>query len=355
MAALNTSYMGLSLTSPIIVGASNLSKKVDNIKKAEEAGAGALVINSLFQEQIERESADLHDELLIGSERFPEALSYFPQLDYSDSREHMMWIEKARKEVSMPLIGSLNAVSVGSWIKYAKEFENAGCNALELNLFNLETAIHKLPSDIEYYQLEIIEAVVSEVKIPVAVKLGPWYTSISYFSNRAVKAGAKGLVFFNRFYQPIIDPCKEEFSLNLELSSPEDTRLPLRWIGLLSGELQIDIAASSGVYSAKEASMHLLAGAKAVQCVSTLFINGIEYIAEINKELSCWMDEKGYSSISDFNGKLSQSKVKDSQGFIRAQYASVLNEFKGREIDWMEDAGKMLDTDPKYRESNFND
>ncbi|MEN6357363.1 MAG: dihydroorotate dehydrogenase-like protein [Armatimonadota bacterium] len=324
MADIGTTYMGIKLSSPIIVGASTWSHKIDNIKKAEDAGAGALVIHSLFQEEIELEREELEEDLTAHSEEFAEALTYFPHMDHSGPREHVMWVEKARKEVELPLIGSINAISKGDWIQYAKLLEQAGCNALELNLYAIETDPNKNAGDVENQALDIVRSVKSEVSIPVAIKLSPFYTALANFTNRVVEAGADGLVLFNRFYQPFIDPEHERIVTNLDFSRSEDTRLPLRWIGILSDGLNVDLAASTGVKTAQDIARHLLAGAKAVQCVSTLYENGLSHITTMNSELSNWMGTHGYGGIEDFRGKLSHKNVGDPYAFERAQYIQLL-------------------------------
>ncbi|MCE5197351.1 MAG: dihydroorotate dehydrogenase-like protein [Armatimonadota bacterium] len=328
MADISTIYMGIRLTSPIIVGASTFSRKIDNIKRAEDSGAGALVIYSLFQEQIEIERNELEDELRANEEAFPEALTYFPQMEHAGPREHIMWVEKTRKEVKFPLIASLNAISLGDWIEYAKQLENAGCDALELNLYAVETDPTVSSEDIEERQLDVVEAIVATAAIPVAVKLSPFYTSLPNFVDSVIAAGAAGVVLFNRFYQPFIDPLKEELDIRLDLSRSEDTRLPLRWIAILSEWATADFAASTGVHTAFDVARHLLAGAKAVQCVSTLYNHGLDYIGEMNLELSRWMDGKGYKNTENFRGKMSQKNLRDPYAFERAQYVKALLEYK---------------------------
>ncbi|OFX14300.1 MAG: hypothetical protein A2Z18_03665, partial [Armatimonadetes bacterium RBG_16_58_9] len=299
MADLTTSFMGISLTSPLIVGASTFSTKVDNYKKAEDLGAGAMVVNSLFQEQIELEREELDEALDIGSEQFAESLTYFPRLEHSGSREHVMWVEKTRKEVAFPLIGSLNATSVGNWIDYAKQLETAGCNALELNLYAVESDPNRGAQQVEKQALEVVGAVKNAVGIPVAVKLSPWYTALANFVIRVVQAGADGIVLFNRFYQPTIDPDSEDLKIDLDLSRPQDTRLPLRWIAILSDTIGADMAASTGINSGEDVASQLLAGAKAVQAVCAFYRNGLDHIAVINSQLNDWMDAKGYARIED--------------------------------------------------------
>lgn len=324
MADISTSFVGIKLNSPVIVGACTLSRNIDNFKKAEDAGAGAMVVYSLFQEQIEHEALELDEELEYGSDVYAESLTYLPHMDSAGPREHIMWVEKSRKAVSFPIIGSLNATSLGNWTEYAKLLENAGCDALELNLYSIETDPNEMCCDIEEKSLEIISAVDSEVKIPVIVKLSPWYTSVANFASRAVSSGADGLVMFNRFYQPFIDTDTETLKIKLNPSNSEETRLPLRWIAILSEEINADIAASTGVHSGRDVARHLLAGAKAVECVSALYQNGLGHIRVMNRELSDWMDSKGYAKIDDFRGKLNHKKIEDPYAFERAQYVKFL-------------------------------
>lgn len=324
MANLTTSLMGITLSSPVIVGASSFSRRTDNIKKAQDAGAGALVIHSLFQEQIELEAQELKEALMIGSEHFPESLTYFPQLDSAGPREHIMWVEKAREEVSMPLIGSLNAVSKGEWVEYAKMLEGAGCNALELNLYSVETDINRTSAEIEQQKLDIVAEVKQSVSIPISVKLSPWLTSTANFVSRVVDAGADAVVLFNRFYQPTIDPDAESLKVALDLSRAEDLRLPLRWVAILSSNIEADLVASTGAHSGKDVVRQILAGAKAVQTVSALYKNGLDHVGAMNREISDWMDAKGYKSLDDFRGKLNQKHIPDLYGFERAQYIRIL-------------------------------
>lgn len=324
MADISTSFMGIGLRSPVLVGACTISNHVDNIKRAEDAGAGGLVIYSLFQEQVELEAWEVEDELLISSDHFAESLTYFPQLKHAGAREHIMWVERARKAVQMPLFGSLNAVSPGTWIEYAKQLEGAGVNGLELNLYSLETDTARSASEIEDRALSVIATVKASVSIPVAVKLSPWYTSIANFVSKVVQAGADGVVLFNRFYQPTIDPDSESLAIRLALSNPEETRLPLRWIAILSDEYDVDFVATTGVHSSRDVVRQILAGARATQSVSAIYRNGIEHITTMNSALADWMNEKGYANIDAFRGKLSQKNVADPYAFERSQYISLL-------------------------------
>lgn len=324
MADIATTYMGIRLSSPVIVGASTFSRRIDNVKKAEDAGAGALVIYSLFQEQIQLEARELETALNVGSESFAEALSYFPHLEHAGPREHIMWTEKTRKEVRFPLIGSINATSKGDWVDYARQLESAGCDAIELNLYAVQTDPQATCADIEEQSLEVVASVAGSVQVPVAVKLSPFYTALANFAGRVSKAGADGLVLFNRFYQPQIDPDRESLVTKIDLSVPEETRLPLRWIAILSSELDTDLAAGTGIHTGKDVVKHILAGARAVQTVSALYKNGLDHIAMMNREVSEWMDSKGYKSMDDFRGKLNQKNVSDPYAFERAQYIKLL-------------------------------
>ncbi len=324
MADIRTSFVGIDVNSPIIVGACTLSNNIDNIKRAQDAGAGGLVIYSLFQEQIELEAMEVEEELRVSSNHFAESLTYFPQLEHAGSREHIVWVENARKAVSFPLFGSLNATSMGKWLEYAKQLEDAGCNGLELNLYSLETDPSKSAAEIEQQSLDVVAEVKSSVSIPVAVKLSPWYTSVANFAARLQETGIDGLVLFNRFYQPTINPDTEELEIRLALSEPEETRLPLRWIAILSDVLDVELAASTGVHTGADVIRQLLAGAQVTQVVSTIYRNGIDHITTMNSALAEWMDDKGYETIEDFRGALSQRNVADPYAFERAQYVTLL-------------------------------
>jgi len=325
MLDLSTSFMGVAMSSPVVVGASPISRKIDSVRRAEEAGAGGLVVYSLFQEQIEHEREELEEALMIGSDHFAESLTYFPHLDHAGPREHIMWVEKTRAAVSFPLFGSLNAVSMGDWITYAKDLENAGVNGLELNIYAVETRPGHSGEEIESRALDVVSAVKASVGIPVALKIGPWYTSVANFASKAVQAGIDGLVLFNRFYQPFVDVRTQSLSTVLDLSRPEDTRLPLRWVAILSSALEVDLAAATGVHSGLDVVRHLLAGARAAQTVSSLLKNGIAHITAINKEISDWMVATGYSKVEDFRGKVSKKKLADPWAFERAQYVKLVS------------------------------
>jgi len=324
MADLATKYMGIDLKSPFVVGACSLSKHVDSIKKAEELGAGALVMKSLFEEQIQLEQAELEEALQVGAGAFPEALSHLPAIEHAGPKEHLYWVEQARKAVEMPLIASLNAVQPGSWVDWAKQLEEAGANGLELNLFSLGAQPDQSAADIEKRMLEIVQAVLDRVSIPVSAKLSPSFTSLAHFAQQLDQRGVKALVLFNRFFQPDINAAQASLIQRPKLSRPEDALLPLRWIGLLSGRVKADLIANSGIHDADAAVKMLLAGAQAVQVVSALYIQKLDYLKRFNDGLARWMDEHDHASIEAFRGKLSQGKLADPAAYERAQYIKLL-------------------------------
>ncbi|MCJ7513258.1 MAG: dihydroorotate dehydrogenase-like protein [Anaerolineales bacterium] len=324
MVDLKTTFMGIPLRSPIVVGASSVSAMVDRIAMAEQAGAGALVIRSLFEEQIQLDALRLQDDLSVGAESYSEALSYFPNLKHGDAAEHLMWVEKARKAVKMPLFASLNAVSPGAWSKYAAQLEATGIDGLELNVYAVEANPDKTPQAIELELYETVASVTSQVKVPVAVKLSPYYTSTSHIAHGLAQRGVQALVLFNRFLQPDIDPTSESLTNEMTLSEPAEIKLPLRWVALLHGRIQADLALSTGIHTGTDAAKALLAGATVVQTASALIKHGVPYLSTMLRQLEGWMEEKGYKTPDDFRGKLSQKKAPDPFIFERAQYVKLL-------------------------------
>ena len=324
MADLSTTYMGIKLASPIVVGACSLSSHVDRIKRLEELGAGALVIKSLFEEQIELERAELSDALEVGSGYYQEANSYFPEVEHGGPEQHCFWVQKARKSVKMPLIASLNAASMGSWVDWAVRLEETGVDGLELNVFTLGTDMSVSGADIEARLYEVVESVKSKVKIPVSVKLSPYFTSPSYVAKQLDQRGVDALVLFNRFFQPDIDVAWEKVSGRLRLSTPAEQATSLRWIGLLAGRLSNDLIASKGIHDGKTVAKMLLAGANAVQVVSALYVHGLDHLKVMNENLAAWMDEKGYATIDDFKGKLGRKNLDEPGVYERAQYIKLL-------------------------------
>ncbi len=325
MANLKTSYMGIALENPVVVAASALSCRVDNILRAEEAGAGALVIRSLFEEQIRHEIGELDTALAQGAESYAEALSYFPAINHGEAKEHLFWVERARAVTQMPLIGSLNAVSPGSWVKYARQLADTGVNGLELNYYSVEADLERDGATAEARLLEVVEAVRGEVTLPVAVKLSPFYTSVGNIIRKLEDRGVCAVVMFNRFLQPEIDPEKEAVLHEMTYSTSAEIRVPLRWIGLLYGRLGVDMAANTGVMDSRDVVKALLAGATVVQVASTLFRNGIGHLASLVGGLKDWMGDHGYANVEDFRGKLSQQAFEGNPVmYERAQYLDFL-------------------------------
>jgi len=322
---LKTNYMGIELENPLVVAASSISSMVDRIEMAQRAGAGALIIRSLFEEQIQLDALHLDEELAVGSERFAESLSYFPDLKHGGSSEHLKWIEKSREAVSMPLIASLNAATPGAWSKYARQLQDTGVNGLELNVYAVPTDPKKSALQIEQELYEIVEAVVSEVEIPVAVKLSPFYTSLPNVTSELAKRKVSALVLFNRFLQPDIDPLSEDLHSEMVLSSPSEIKLPLRWIALLYGRTACDLILNTGAHSGLDMAKALLAGATAIQSASALLKHGIPYISTMLRDLENWMRERGYESLDDFRGKLSQKESDDPFSLERAHYIKLLS------------------------------
>jgi dihydroorotate dehydrogenase (fumarate) len=324
MDSLKTTYMGLELANPVVVGACSLSKSVDSIKKIEEAGAGALVIKSLFEEQVQLERASFEADRTEHDHQFPTAVTMFPEVEHAGPKEFLYWVEKTRKEVSLPLIASLNAVGEQTWVDYAKQLAETGVNGLELNFYSQPLDFKISGADIEKAELDIFKKVRAAVDIPIAVKLHAQYTSLFHTVNAFDRAGANAVVLFNRFFQPDINIETEEEVHKLRLTHGGGGGTTLRWTGLLSGGLNADIAASTGIESGEDAIKMILAGANAVQVVSALYRNGVSHIQTILSDMSAWMEGKGYKTISDFRGKLSKERSDNPWALERAQYVKGL-------------------------------
>jgi dihydroorotate dehydrogenase (fumarate) len=325
MADLSTTYMGIPLKNPVIVAASSISNYVDKVKKAEETGAGALVIRSLFEEQIHHDEMTMTDFLERAANISPEIQSsFYPPVEHGGPREHLMWVEKTRRAVKMPIFASLNAVSPGAWTSYAKQLEETGIAGLEINYYIVATDPDVPGSDLEKALLDIVSAVVSEVTIPVSVKLSPYYTSTPHVVRELEKRGAKAVVMFNRFLQPDIDVDEEAITNEMVYSTPMEMKVPLRWVALLYGRTGMDLALNTGVHSGRDVAKALLAGASVVQVASACLQNGLPYISTMLMELQGWMEEKGHESLDEFRGKVSQQNVPNAFGFERAQYMQLL-------------------------------
>lgn len=327
---ITTTYLGMNLKSPIVCSAGPLVEKISNIREMEDAGAAAVVLYSMFEEQIENEELELYHHTSDYDESFAEATSYFTEpFQYKlGPDEYLEHIRKAKAAVDIPIIASLNGKSIGGWTSYAKKMEQAGADALELNIYLLPTDIHKSGNDVEKTYIEIVKAVKSNAKIPVAVKMHPFFSSTSWMANELSKAGADGLVLFNRFYQPDIDLENLEVVPNVILSTPMSMRLPLRWIAMLYGRINADLAATSGVYSAEDVIKMMMAGAKVTEMLSALLKFGIGHIADVTTNLKNWMEEKEYESIEQMRGSMSYMNVEDPSKFERANYMKVLSSYK---------------------------
>jgi len=320
MADLKTTYMGIELANPVVVGACSLSKNVDSIRKLEDAGAGALVIKSLFEEQIQIERRNLDDELGQHDDMFAEAVSLFPAVEHGGPKEFIFWLKEARKAVKMPLIASLNAVETDTWVEWAKQLADTGVDGLELNFYSPPLDIAATAADIEEAELEVLSSVVEAVKLPVSVKLHPHYTSLMNVASRFTDAGAKALVLFNRLFEPDIDVEAEAQRIAPGLSRPGDTLAAVRWIALLAGRVETGLVGSGGIGSGRDAAKMILAGASAVQVVSTLYRHGMDGLGGIIGELGAWMDERGHADIASFRGKLAQERLSDPWHYTRGQY-----------------------------------
>lgn len=331
MIDLSTTYLGLNLKNPLVASASPLSKKIDKARKLEEAGISAIVMYSLFEEQIIHESLELDHYLSRGTESFAEALTYLPDGGlYSISPErYLSQVAGLKKALKIPVIGSLNGVSKGGWTKYARSIEEAGADALELNMYYLATDPELSATDIENSQVDLVAEVKSAISIPLAVKISPFLTSVSHFTKRIVEAGADGLVLFNRFYQPDFDLEELEIVHSLDLSTSADLRLPLRWISILYGKLNADLALTSGVHTARDVLKAMMAGAQVAMIASELLWDGsAERVKEILDQTALWMEEHEYTSIKQMQGSMSQGSVSNPAAFERANYMKVLNSFR---------------------------
>ena len=327
---LTTKYMGLNLKNPIVPSASPLSRKVDSVKKLEDAGASAVVVYSLFEEQIKHEAGEFDHYMSYGTESFAEALNYFPApAEYNlGPDEYLTHISALKKSVEIPVIGSLNGISKGGWMKYAKLIEDAGADALELNVYYIPVNVKDDGVKIEEIYLRDLKAIKNTLKIPVAMKLSPYFSSMGNMARKLDEAGADGLVLFNRFYQPDIDLDKLEVVPDLELSTSYDLRLPLRWISAIYGNVKASLAATSGIHTHKDVLKALMVGSDVTMICSELLANGIERITGILKDLEKWMEEKEYDSVEMMKGSMSQRSVVDPSAFERANYMKALNSYK---------------------------
>lgn len=327
---LSTKYMGLKLKNPVVASASPLSQSVDTVKAMEDAGVSAVVVYSLFEEQITHESGELNHYLSYHKDSNAEAANYFPEPEefHLTPHQYLDHITNLKKAVDIPIIGSLNGISSSGWAKYAQNIEQAGANAIELNVYHIPTNQVTPSSEIEKMYVNVLKEVKKNVKIPVAIKLSPFFTSMSNMAKQLDDAGADALVLFNRFYQPDFDLDKLEVVPNLVLSTNWEMRLPLRWIAILHGNINASLAATSGIHTPQDVIKVMMAGGDVAMIASEFLMKGIGRIKEMVDGVEQWMNEKEYDSISLMKGSMSQKSVADPAAFERANYMKVLQSFK---------------------------
>ncbi len=326
---LRTKYMGMTLKSPLVVSASPLSRTLDGIKKIEDAGASAFVMYSLFEEQIELEQKELYATTTMGADSFAESLSYLPDVaEYNlGPDEYLEHIRKAKESVSIPVIASINGKTTGGWTRYAKLIQEAGADAIELNIYNIPTLTDLKGEDLEKNYIEIVKSVKDNVTIPVAVKLSPFFTNLANFAKKLDEIGADALVLFNRFYQPDINLDELEVEPHIVLSNPTEMRLPMRWIAILKGRIFADLAATTGIHYGEDVIKMLLVGANVTMLCSSLLRYGVEHLKDIQEEMIEWLEEREYDSVMQLQGSMSQLNVADPSSFERAQYMKALNNY----------------------------
>ena len=330
MVDLNTTYMGLSLKNPVVPSASPLSREIDSIKKMEDAGAPAVVLYSLFEEQIKFEAGELEHYLEYGTNSFAEALTYFPDLGeyHLGAEEYLEHVRKAKEAVDIPVIASLNGVTQSGWVEYATEIEEAGADGLELNVYFVAANPKLGGADVEGMYLDTLKTVKGSVKIPVAMKLSPYFSSMASVAVQLDETGADALVLFNRFYQPDLDLTNLEVVSNLKLSTSEEMKVPLRWVAILYGRIEASMALTGGVHKTEDVVKAIMAGADVANVCSVLLADGVDKIGELVDGLAAWMDIRGYASIAEMKGALSQKSVAEPAAFERANYIKVLQEYK---------------------------
>ncbi|MHB8629712.1 MAG: dihydroorotate dehydrogenase-like protein [Aggregatilineales bacterium] len=326
-----TNYLGLPLRSPVIVSANPLSEKIDNIRRMEDAGAGAVVLYSLFEEQLTAQQLNLHHHLTYATESHSEAVNYFPALEpfHTGPEAYLDLIRQAKAAVDIPIIASLNATIRGSWARFATLMEQAGADALELNIYYIPTDMDKTGADVEQEYLNILRSVRAHVHLPIAVKLSPYFSNIANMARQLSANGADGLVLFNRFYQPDIDLETFEVYPHVLLSAPQDMRLPLRWIAILYGRLNIDLAATSGIHSGQDVLKMIMAGANVTMMASALLSRGIDHLRTVEHEIRTWLEVNEYESIAQLRGSMSQMNCPNPGAFERAQYMRALTTYYG--------------------------
>jgi len=326
---LSTTYLGLGLRSPLVASSGPLTARIDSLRALEQAGIAAVVLPSLFEEQIEHEEAQADRLEDLGADSNPEASGYFPDLGEYESvaDRYLRHVEEAKKALTIPVIASLNGVTPGGWVRYARLLERAGADAIELNLYGVAADLGVTGQEVEDDQVELVALVKASLSIPLAVKIGPYYSALGHQAVRFVQAGAGGLVLFNRFYQPDIDPWTRKVASALVLSSSSELRLPLRWAAILSGRVEASIAVTTGVHTGADVARCLLAGADVAMMTSALVAHGAAHVGAVERELVAWAAESDFTSVEQLKGSVSQRHVADPSAFERANYMATLSGF----------------------------
>lgn len=326
---LTTTYLGLTLKTPLVASASPLSQEIATIKHLEDVGASAIVLYSLFEEQLRRDEQALHHHLSVGTDSFAEANSFFPDhMEYRVGPDgYLEHIRKAKEAVDVPIIASLNASSIGGWTKFARQIEEAGADALELNVYNIPTDADMSSAEVEQTYIDILQSVKATVQIPVAMKLSPFFSNMAYMAKRLDQAGANGLVLFNRFYQPDINLETLEVEPHVLLSTPQAMRLPLRWIAILYGKIAADMAATSGIHTADDVIKMLMVGANVTMVASAMLKNGVGYLSLLEESLREWLLRHEYESVQQMRGSMSQLRCPDPSAYERAHYMRALTSY----------------------------
>ena len=339
---LTTRYLGLELTSPVVPSASPMGQKIGTLRALQDAGAGAVVLPSLFEEQVEHDELQLHGVLDLVADAHPEALTYLPEFeDYNTGADtYIRHLESCARELQIPVIGSLNGISMGGWVAQAKRMQEAGAAAVELNVYFIAADPDETADAVEQRYVDLVEAVRGEIAIPLAVKMGPFFSSVGHLAHRLVAAGADGLVLFNRFMQPDIDLESLQVAPKLYLSTSAELLLPLRWIAVLRDRVHASLALTTGVHTAEDALKGLLVGADVVMMASALLHEGPEHVATVVEGITAWMDERGYTSVDQLRGSMSMRNVPNPVAFARANYAKLVTSFVSP-FDW-----RMTDTGP---------
>ena len=324
---LTTNYLGMELRTPLVASASPLSEEIDTIKKMEDKGISAVVLYSLFEEQLEMEQYELHHHMTFGTDSFAEALNYFPEPEtfHTGPEQYLNHIRKAKDAVKIPVIASLNGSSLGGWTDYAKQIQEAGADALELNVYQIPADMDRTSAEIEQSIVDIVKAVKGAITIPVAIKLSPFFSNMAHMAKKLDDAGANSLVLFNRFYQPDIDLEALEVKTNVLLSTPQALRLPMRWIAILYNRIKADLAATSGIHQPEDAIKMLMVGADVTMMAAALLRFGVDHIQHMEEGMRRWMEEHEYESVMQMQGSMSQVNVDDPTKFERAQYMKAVS------------------------------